>query len=78
MGWIPAPADRKEAEPEHQDAERRGQGPRGDRNEDGRIDLYAIGTKGSRIYPTTGTVDHPYGTPETLRRTSDTTFKTVF
>ncbi|MFB7422205.1 hypothetical protein ACFC0K_02860 [Streptomyces hydrogenans] len=52
--------------------------PFGDRNEDGRIDLYAIGTKGSRIYPTTGTVDHPYGTPETLRRTSDTTFKTVF
>ncbi|GHJ91186.1 hypothetical protein SNE510_07050 [Streptomyces sp. NE5-10] len=49
----------------------------GDKNEDGRIDLCAIGTKGSRIYPTTGTVDRPYGTPETLRRTSDTTFKTV-
>ncbi|MEV7534456.1 hypothetical protein ACIQNV_34315 [Streptomyces hydrogenans] len=52
--------------------------PFGDRNEDGRIDLYTIGTKGSRIYPTTGTVDRPYGTPETLRRTSDTTFRTVF
>ncbi|MGW5000755.1 hypothetical protein ACWEP8_24115 [Streptomyces hydrogenans] len=52
--------------------------PFGDRNQDGRIDLYAIGAKGSRIYPTRGTVDRPYGTPDTLRRTADTTFKTVF
>ncbi|MFL9679654.1 FG-GAP-like repeat-containing protein [Streptomyces sp. KL110A] len=38
----------------------------GDQNGDGRVDLFAIGTAGSRYYPTTGLVDAPYGTPKEL------------
>ncbi|MEU2547343.1 hypothetical protein ABZ618_18235 [Streptomyces roseolus] len=45
---------------------------------DGLVDLYAIGPGGSRSYPTTGLVDRPYGTPTSLGRRSDETFKTVF
>ncbi|NML50210.1 hypothetical protein HHL19_11105 [Streptomyces sp. R302] len=56
--------------------------PFGDGNaqgsEDGRVDLYAIGPGGSRFYPTTGSVDRPYGSPTSLGPRSDTTFKTVF
>ncbi|MGW8990902.1 hypothetical protein ACWGRF_13370 [Streptomyces zhihengii] len=50
----------------------------GDKNKDGRRDLHAIGPSGSRSYHATGSVDRPFGTPETLHLRSDTTFKTVF
>ncbi|MFD0429470.1 FG-GAP repeat domain-containing protein [Streptomyces zhihengii] len=50
----------------------------GDKNGDGRRDLHAIGPSGSRSYHATGSVDRPFGTPETLHLRSDTTFKTVF
>ncbi|MFF5501178.1 hypothetical protein [Streptomyces roseolus] len=49
-----------------------------DGGDDGRTDLYAIGPGGSRAYPTTGSVDRPYGKPTSLHHRSDDTFKTVF
>ncbi|MFF7812318.1 hypothetical protein ACFZCF_10385 [Streptomyces sp. NPDC007945] len=51
---------------------------RRDGGDDGRTDLYAIGPGGSRAYPTTGSVDRPYGKPTSLHHRSDDTFKTVF
>ncbi|MEV6200209.1 hypothetical protein AB0M64_09560 [Streptomyces sp. NPDC051771] len=49
-----------------------------DGSDDGRMDLYAIGPGGSRFYPTTGSVDRPYGTPTSLGLRSEAAFKTVF